>query len=163
MFGGAGSKVMLRIAEQLDRVALPLQLIFICGHNEKLAARLRARRRQIPMFIEGFTREVPHYMALADFFIGKPGPGSTCEALHMGLPVVVERNAWTLPQERYNCDWILEQQAGLVLPHFRGVASAVAQLIAPEALARFRANAAAIHNRAVFEIPDVLARVLDAR
>jgi 1,2-diacylglycerol 3-beta-galactosyltransferase len=102
-------------------------------------------------------------MALSDFFIGKPGPGSICEALQMGLPVIVERNTWTLPQERYNCDWILEKQVGVVLPNFRGIAAAVAQLIEPAALARFRANAAAIQNRAVFEIPDKLAHVLEGR
>jgi 1,2-diacylglycerol 3-beta-galactosyltransferase len=81
----------------------------------------------------------------------------------MGLPVIVERNTWTLPQERYNCDWILEKQVGVVLPNFSGIAAAVAQLIEPAALARFRANAAAIQNRAVFEIPDKLAHVLEGR
>ena len=59
-------------------------------------------------------------MSLADFFIGKPGPGSISEAVAMGLPVIVERNTWTLPQERYNADWVLERNAGLVLPNFRG-------------------------------------------
>ena len=58
-------------------------------------------------------------MHLADFFIGKPGPGSISEAIAMKLPVIVERNAWTLPQERYNADWVLEQGAGFVLPNFR--------------------------------------------
>ena len=58
------------------------------------------------MFVEGFTKEVPRYMQLADYFIGKPGPGSISEAVAMQLPVIVERNAWTLPQERYNADWV---------------------------------------------------------
>ncbi len=165
MFGGHGSGAMIEICERLEAAGLPLQLIAICGHNEKLAARLRARAKQsrMPIYVEGFTKEVPYYMALSDFFIGKPGPGSICEALQMGLPVIVERNAWTLPQERYNCDWILEKQVGVVLPNFRGIGAAVAQLIEPAALARFRANATAIQNRAVFEIPDKLAQVLEGR
>lgn len=165
MFGGHGSGAMVEICERLEAAELPLQLIAICGHNEKLAARLRARAKQsrMMMFVEGFTKEVPYYMALSDFFVGKPGPGSICEALQMGLPVIVERNAWTLPQERYNCDWIREKQVGVVLPNFRGIAEAAAQLIEPAALARFRANAAAIQNRAVFEIPDKLAQVLEGR
>lgn len=164
MFGGHGSGVMVEICRRLDAAGLPLQLIAICGHNQKLAERLRARAKQsrMPLFVEGFTKEVPYYMALSDFFIGKPGPGSICEALQMGLPVMAERNAWTLPQERYNCDWILEKQVGVVLPNFRGIAAAVAQLIEPASLARHRANAAAIQNRAVFEIPDRLAQVLES-
>jgi hypothetical protein len=67
---------------------------------------------RIPMFVEGFTREVPYYMHLSDFFIGKPGPGSISEAIAMKLPVIVERNAWNLPQERYNCEWVREQDGG---------------------------------------------------
>jgi len=35
----------------------------------------------------------------------------------------------------------------------------VAQLIDPIALARYKANAAALQNRAVFEIPDLLEQI----
>jgi 1,2-diacylglycerol 3-beta-galactosyltransferase len=112
------------------------------------------------MFVEGFTREVPYYMHLSDFFIGKPGPGSISEAIAMKLPVIVERNAWNLPQERYNCDWVREQDAGLVLGNFRGIASAVGELLEPANYARMRANATAQSNRAVFEIPDILESIM---
>ncbi len=156
MFGGQGSNVMLEIARSLDT-----QLICICGKNEKVAAKLRKLRRSSPMFVEGFTRQVPYYMRLADFFIGKPGPGSLSEALAMKLPVIVERNAWTLPQERYNAEWIVSQQVGIVLPNFRGIAAAVAGLIEPRNYARYRAGAEALNNRAVFEIPDILEKILE--
>src|SRR5262250_3601112 len=99
-------------------------------------------------------------MQLADFFIGKPGPGSVSEALAMRLPVIVECNSWTLPQERYNCDWVLEKEVGIVLRNFKRVEKAVAQLIEPATLARYRANAAALDNRAVFEIPEMLEKIL---
>ena len=136
------------------------QLILICGHNAKLAAKLRALRHDAPMFVEGFTKEVPRYMQLADYFIGKPGPGSISEAVFMRLPVIVERNAWTLPQERYNTEWVREQGVGIVLPNFRGIAAAVDQLLEPSAYARFRSATAALENRAVFEIPEILERIL---
>lgn len=160
LFGGHGSKVILEITERLDRSSLALQLIVICGKNDKLAAALRARKFRFPIFVEGFTARVNHYMQLADFFIGKPGPGSLSEALAMRLPVIVERNAWTLPQERYNADWILENEVGLVLHSFRGVEKAVAQLIEPAALARYRGNTTAMKNQAVFEIPGFLNKIL---
>ena len=161
LFGGHGSKVILEIAEQLDRSALELQLIVICGKNDKLVAALRARKFRFPISVEGFTTRVNYYMQLADFFIGKPGPGSLSEALAMRLPVIVERNAWTLPQERYNADWVLENEAGVVLHSFRGIDKAVAQMIEPAALARYRDNAAAMKNQAVFEIPGFLKRILE--
>lgn len=74
LFGGHGSKVMLQIAERIESSNLDLQMIYICGKNEKLAAALRAQKSRLPRFVEGFTTRVNHYMQLADFFIGKPGP-----------------------------------------------------------------------------------------
>lgn len=162
LFGGQGAGVMLRIAAQLNESGLQLQLILICGHNQALQRRLSAMGFRIPVRVEGFTREIPYYMRLSDFFIGKPGPGSISEAVHMGLPVVVERNAWTLPQERYNAEWIAEKQVGLVVRSFREVEKAVAALLEPETFTRFRANAAALKNRAVFEIPEILNRILES-
>jgi 1,2-diacylglycerol 3-beta-galactosyltransferase len=160
LFGGEGSSAMLEIARRLEAAARPLQLILICGRNQNLAASLRAMPARIPMFVEGFTREVPYYMHLADFFIGKPGPGSISEAIAMKLPVIVERNAWNLPQERYNCEWVREQDVGLVLRNFRGIGAAAEELLEPATYARMRANAAARSNRAVFEIPDMLDAIM---
>jgi len=161
LFGGHGSNVMLEIAERLDRSNLDVQLIFVCGKNEKLANALRARKWRVPSFVEGFTTRVNEYMHLADFFIGKPGPGSVSEALAMKLPVIVECNAWTLPQERYNATWVVEKQVGVVLPSFAKIEEAVAQMIEPSALARYRANTSALDNRAVFEIPGFLERIFE--
>ena len=157
LFGGAGSSVMLDIAK---RVTAHAQFIFICGKNQKLAERLRGTETHFLKYVEGFTAEIPYYMHLSDFFVGKPGPGSISEALHMKLPVVVERNAWTLPQERYNTDWIREMQVGVVLKSFREIDRGLAELLDPVNFARFRSNAAAIKNRAVFEIPEILDSLL---
>lgn len=161
LFGGEGSRVMLDIAGRLDRSGIDLQLILICGHNEKLYRALSGRKRRIPVFVEGFTREVPYYMHLSDFFIGKPGPGSISEALAMKLPVIVASSAWTLPQERYNADWVLEKQLGIVVRSYQNIEQAVRALLEPGAFERYRANTAALNNRAVFEIPDILQRILE--
>ena len=161
LFGGHGSKAMLDIAERLDRSPLQLQLILICGKNEKLAAALRGQKSRLPRFVEGFTTKVNYYMQLADFFIGKPGPGSVSEALAMKLPVIVECNSWTLPQERYNCEWVLEKEVGVVLRNFdsdRERRRAVDRArIRSHAIARMPRH---FNNRAVFEIPEMLDKIL---
>ena len=77
----------------------------------------------------------------------------------MKLPVFVERNAWTLPQERYNAEWITEQGVGVVLNNFRSIEDAMRSALANGELARMKANAAALNNQAVFEIPEILARI----
>ena len=76
--------------------------------------------------------------------------------------MIVERNAWTLPQERYNAVWIDDKGVGIVLPNFRGIAAAVAELLEPGNYARYKAAAEAENNRAVFEIPDILERILQS-
>jgi 1,2-diacylglycerol 3-beta-galactosyltransferase len=163
LFGGQGSNAMLDIAERLDAEGPHhLQLIYICGRNQKLADALRRRRSPVRTFVEGFTTQVPFYMALSDFFIGKPGPGSVSEAVAMRLPVIVERNAWTLPQERYNAEWILEKHLGLVVRGPHQIPAAIKEMLERGNLARFRAQAAAIRNRAVFEIPGILRRIVEA-
>jgi UDP-N-acetylglucosamine:LPS N-acetylglucosamine transferase len=159
LFGGQGSTVMQEIARLLpDR-----QLLLICGNNAKLREKLQTLPHAAPMYVEGFTKEVPHYMQLADYFIGKPGPGSISEAVAMRLPVIVECNAWTLPQERYNARWVRQMGVGTVLPDFRGIARAVEELLAPAAYQRFREATARLENRAVFEIPGILRQIAKSR
>ncbi|HTT61393.1 MAG TPA: glycosyltransferase [Bryobacteraceae bacterium] len=160
MFGGEGSFDTVKVARALNRPGSGVQLILLCGRHEESARLVRQMAPEIPMFIEGFTREVPYYMALADFYIGKPGPGSISEALAMKLPVILERNIRTLAHERYNADWILEREVGLVVSNYDQVGHAVAELLDPERYARFRANAAAYRNRAVYEVVDWLDRIL---
>jgi 1,2-diacylglycerol 3-beta-galactosyltransferase len=99
-------------------------------------------------------------MYAADFLIGKPGPGSVAEAMVRHLPVILECNAWTLPQERYNTEWVREKRVGIVLKDFGEIVSGVKQLLEPGQLAEFRANAAAVENRAIFEIPEIFAKLL---
>ena len=161
LFGGYGSQAMLDIADRLDNSDLELQLILICGRNQKLADALRSQKSRLPRFVEGFTANVNSYMHLADFFIGKPGPGSISEAIHMKLPVIVECNAWTLPQERYNAQWVLEKEVGIVLRNFHKIERAVTQIIEPATLARYRASAAALNNQAVHEIPGLMSQILE--
>jgi len=159
MFGGEGSMEMVKIAKALNQSDLKTQLILLCGKHQAAPRALRELAPRLPMRIEGFTGEVPYFMSLGDYFIGKPGPGSISEALAMRLPVVVESNAWTLAHERYNAEWILEQGAGVVVSNFSQVAQAVRELLQPDRLARYRAQAAAVRNSAVFEVPEILAEI----
>ena len=157
LFGGHGSMKMLSIARQLPDV----QLILLCGHNETLVGKLRRACLDGPVarVVLGFTPDVRRYMHLCDFFVGKPGPGSLSEALQQGLPIVTVRNAWTMPQERYNTDWVVERGFGLVGASMRNIRPTVLDLIGR--LDEFRARVALVENRAVFEVPDILQRILD--
>jgi 1,2-diacylglycerol 3-beta-galactosyltransferase len=162
MFGGEGSPAMIEIARALDASGLDLQIIAVCGKGKRIEAAMRALPRRIRMHVEGFTREVPRFMRLADFFIGKPGPGSISEAVAMGLPVIVECNHWTLPQERYNAAWVEEQGVGIALRSFRrGIVDAARAMLDAQRRCEFQKRVILQKNRAVFEIPDILQQIAE--
>jgi len=163
MFGGYGSTHMLTIARRLAEGGQKLQLIFICGHNQRLREQLSAMKLPFPCQVEGFTRDVPYFMQLADFFIGKPGPGTISEALVSGLPVIVARNASTMPQERYNTEWIMQNQLGIVVRSFSEIGGAVATMIDAKQSRHFRTRVRKVNNRAVFEIPEILDEIMAMR
>jgi UDP-N-acetylglucosamine:LPS N-acetylglucosamine transferase len=164
MFGGAGSAAMSTIVRRLNESGLAVQVIAVCGKNEGLEASLRAMPCRIPMYVTGFTPDVARLMKLADFFIGKPGPGSISEAVAMGLPVIVECNAWTMPQERYNAEWVEERGIGIAIRSIRGeIVKAVAAMVDPVQRGRFAARVSELPNRAVFEIPELIEQILSPR
>lgn len=161
LFGGCGSTEMLDIAKSLNCFDQKLQLIFLCGRNEEVAEALRGREFRLKRFVTTFTSEVPYYMHLADFFIGKPGPGSISEAMVMNLPVIVSCNADTLRQEKYNADWVEKNQVGMVIPSFQLIQQAVEKILDPDQLSRYRSKVKAINNQAVFELTERLQQILD--
>src|SRR5260370_3759800 len=136
------------------------QLIMICGHNAALAERLSGMPLGKPRLVIGFTSKVRDFMQLSDFFIGKPGPGSISEAIQQGLPVIVVNNTWTMPQRRYNAEGVSETRTGIVLDSFKDIRAGVDEVIAR--LPELRTRVARIENRAIFEIPEILDRLLHA-
>jgi 1,2-diacylglycerol 3-beta-galactosyltransferase len=161
LFGGYGSNAMRRIFRRLEHGGGEAQFIWIAGRNEALRRWLESQPSSRPRHVVGFTSEVPRYMRLADFLIGKPGPASISEAIRMGLPVITVRNAWTIPQERFNTGWLEENGLGIVLPRYGRVDEGVRRMLSGDTLARQRANAARVANNAVFEIPDLLEDIMN--
>ena len=161
LFGGHGSQVMVDITKQLNEAGSGVQLILICGHNQKLAAELRKLPTRKPIAVVGFAQNVEYYMALADFFIGKPGPGSISEALQFHLPVIVECNSKTLPQERYNAEWVTEKGYGMVVPSFKRIAPGVQRLLGRATFNQFRRKASEYSNRALLEVPAILEQCVE--
>jgi len=156
-FGGYGSSVASEILDHLNVASVPTQAIVLCGRNDKLLASLTGRPG---CHAVGFTDRVADYMRIADVFVGKPGPGSISEALHIGLPVIVESNGRTLVQERYNVTWVEEQGVGIGLKRFSEIDKALAYLGSDGTLNAYRTRALALRNRAVFQVPAILDRIL---
>ena len=154
MFGGHGSVQMLSIARRLDEVPL----LFACGHNVALRQELQALQRRAPHVALGFTQDIPPLMDLADFFIGKPGPGSLSEAVQRGLPVIALAPTGVMPQERYNVQWIHEHGLGTTVRSVRALGHATQRLLAD--LPAFQSRVEAMRNRAVWEVLELMAQEL---
>jgi UDP-N-acetylglucosamine:LPS N-acetylglucosamine transferase len=102
-------------------------------------------------------------MGLADFFVGKPGPGSISEALQFGLPVIVEQNSRTMPQERYNGRWLREKRLGVVVRDFTQIETALEQMLDETTFQELRLNVSNYRNNAVFEVPSILDDVMASK
>lgn len=157
MFGGHGSNEMLKIAKHLaDK-----QLIFLAGHNTALTQKIQAQSSTAKHFVLGFTKDIDQYMQVSDYFVGKPGPGSLSEAVHMGLPVITFRNAATMPQERYNTVWVRENQLGKVIASLHELSGAVDELV--HELPMYQRQVQKINNQAVFEVVAELDKIMQQR
>jgi UDP-N-acetylglucosamine:LPS N-acetylglucosamine transferase len=157
MFGGYGSSAAADIVERFAAARLKVQSIVMCGHNDAL----REALHKVPgCHAAGFTRDVADYMRIANFFIGKPGPGSLSEAWHMDLPTIVEGNARTMIQERPNVALAEALGAGIAVKSFRRIARIVGAMIDSGQLTQMRAQLRRMNNRAVFEIPAMLEKIM---
>lgn len=160
LFGGKGSPEMRPLCAELLRASPDWRLIALCGDNPALVAQLGEMEAQAGGRLRriGFTDRVAEYLAACDLLVTKPGPGSLSEAFHQGVPVVVVRNRYTIPQERFNTDFVAERELGVVVRHWREIPAAVGALARdPGRLARLRANVGALpENRAVFEALDII-------
>lgn len=161
MFGGQGSPEMLQIANKLNECTSPLQVVYICGRNDSLRRELEQLPSPHQRMITGFTTDVPTYMAASDLMIGKPGPGTISEALHFGVPVIVNRNSRTMPQEIYNTRWVEEKGVGIVLRDFSELAFRLDALLKNDSLLEMKSLAHKERNNAIFEIPAILMQILE--
>lgn len=145
MGGGAGVGALDEAAGQLLRIDADFQLVALAGRNEAMLARLQALAAVHPgrLFPHGFTRTIERLMGCADLAIGKPGGLTTSECLALGLPMIVFA---PIPgQEERNCDYLLENGAGLKAVDATALEYRVRALLADAPrLARLHDNARAL-------------------
>ena len=110
MGGGMGPAPLDKVVEVLELCGLPLQVLAVCGHNQKMRERVERLRSivALDLHVFGWTDTVPELMAVADLLISKPGGVTAAEALAIGLPMVLTHPI-PGPEERHL--HYLEQQS----------------------------------------------------
>jgi len=146
MTGGDGSGPVIPLVTSLSRALPELQIVVVCGRNERLKRTLDGFCLPPLVRILGFVDNVPELMHAADFVISKGGPQSICEALASHRPVIVTD---LLPgQEAGNAAYVVRNGAGFYAPTTGDVLSATRRLLWDDALcARLSAAAAAASFR----------------
>ena len=121
--GGEGAGRLGAFAASLDRADLGLQLIVVCGRNEKLRAKLAKRSWRGAVHPMGFVDNMPDLMRASDAIVTKAGPGTITEALVSGLPIFL--TGFVPGQEEGNVRFVQEQQVGFYTPSPRKLVKAV--------------------------------------
>jgi 1,2-diacylglycerol 3-beta-galactosyltransferase len=154
--GGEGMGPLFDTARTIAELNPECGLCVIAGKNEKLRQRLVSAEWKIPVFIYGFTTDMPDLMKAADILVTKAGPGTISEALVTGLPMILYSR---IPgQEDGNVRYVVEEGAGRWAPGAEKTAKAVQRwLVHPS----FRESAAAAclriaRPRAAYDIADLI-------
>ncbi len=89
MGGSMGYGDMMSTVSSIDRMNLELQLVCICGRNEKLRKHLSILKTKRQLVIHGFVNNVDAFMDAADCVVTKPGGLTVTEALCKKLPLIL--------------------------------------------------------------------------
>ncbi len=109
--GGFGMGPVREILGELNKIQRPLQVIVVCGKNEKLRQQVAATQSRHATQVLGFATNMQELMTVSDLILTKPGGLTTSEALAMGKPLFILN---PIPgQEAANSDFLLEQGAAV--------------------------------------------------
>lgn len=132
--GGFGMGPVAQIAQALDQVEKPIQMVVIAGRNQELRRELATVDFRHPTHVKGFASNMQEWMAAADLIISKPGGLTSSEALACGRPLLI---AHPIPgQESANSDYLLERGAAVKINRVEDLPYRVSQLLGSGQLKR---------------------------
>jgi len=163
--GGAGFGPVEKVHRSLVDVAMPLEIVMVCGRNEKLRQNLR--RMTCPSrhvrHILGFTEQMDELMAAADVVISKPGGLTASESLARGAAMLIID---PIPgQETRNADFLLENGAAVKVNNFASLPYKLTSVLSERGrLETLRGNARRIARpHAAFEVASQCLELIEAR
>ncbi len=107
MGGTQGLGPIKDMVRSLDRAALDIQLVIICGTNKRLYRHFKRGRFRKKVVVLPYASNIEELMQISDLIITKPGGITTAEALAKGLPMLIVH---PLPgQEAMNTRFLLNE------------------------------------------------------
>ena len=154
--GGCGVGPVEQVVRAVLEAQTPLQLVVLCGKNEKLKAQIAKVKApaQHALRLMGFTTEIDELLRASDLVVSKPGGLTTSEVLATGAAMAIIN---PIPgQESRNSDMLLEAGAAIKINSPAQATEKVSRLLGdPARLAKIRANAKALGKpRAAFVVAE---------
>lgn len=140
MAGSFGVTSVLEFYKSLAEKGKNLQFIVITGRNIKLFGHLEKMIDEMGMQdntkLLYFVKNVQDYMHISDLIVTKPGGLTVTESLACGLPMAIYS---AFPgQERDNADFLVKQNAAVLLDKKNGADQIIELLNSPETLAEMK-------------------------
>lgn len=159
-FGGQGSNRSMEIAKALNKDPLPVNMIFLCGKNEKLFKDLTNFKTVYPKAVFSYLKETPlYYLHLSDFAIGKPGAMTITEALITKTPQIALQSTGMRPVQKGNENWIHQSGVGLVAPKVTDIVFCLKKIIKEEET--FKQKIKENVHQGIFKCADVISKIVD--
>ena len=154
--GGFAAGPMARSIVGLWQERRDVQVVAVCGRNERLRRRIArlARPAGATLHALGFVDEVRELMEVADVVVAKSGGITTSECMAVGKPMVI--SAAIPGQEERNKDAVVEAGAGFWAPTPEEIRWRVGRLLSNPVLQREVSERARAFGR-----PDAAAAVVD--
>jgi len=120
LMGGAGSKVMYRYVKKIAKFGENIHLIACVGRDKRMLKKLEDMKinKNVTLSVVPFTNRISDLMAISDLLITKSGPGTINEALHMRLPMLIDKTSPPVFWERANIRFVQKNGFGDVVTRF---------------------------------------------
>ena len=160
--GGFGVGPMEQLVTSLFHLKHEVQVIVICGKNERLKNSLESLiaqqtfDEQVSFKVVGYTTDMDEYMVAADILVGKAGGLTISEGLSRGLMMVI---IGSLPVwEECNADILVKADAAIRCKDIPSLADQIDQLLDnPEQQALMQENVRQLARpRATYDIVEKL-------
>ena len=111
--GGFGVGPIKELVKELSDIKQPIQLLVVCGKNQKLCRETGelAQSIELPIKVYGFVNNMDELMEVSDIIVTKSGGLTSSEAMAKDLPMVITS---AIPgQEARNCRFLVNSGAAI--------------------------------------------------
>jgi 1,2-diacylglycerol 3-beta-galactosyltransferase len=129
--GGDGAGKLRSAVHAVSHARLPVQLLVVAGRNKRLFVQLQRERAHlsVPLKVFGFVNNMPEMMHASDVIVTKAGPGTICEAISCGLPIIL--SGFVPGQEEGNVTFVTENNLGVMAKEPQEIVNALRRLLKP--------------------------------